>query len=280
MIESRFIAAALSGTSTDRNISASSSRETPTTNAITSHRRSCSMSEMSEKNGVQPVTSALAGSAARRSSISSGVRSSVGPKAGSAVMTVSAPSGVVTTGSRPAMRSSARSVATASSAAPAAEVGTTTVRGPFAPGPNSAATRSYAWRVVLPAGWLLASPGQVRRSSTGAASTSRAPRLTSAQTRGIAADAAAQRAVSGSRVRSGRLRRTARGSSLRPPNRHSAGTRVRAAAATNTTAMAVARPNESYVDRPARRRPISETSTVTAANTTDRPDVATARPAA
>ena len=144
---------------------------------------------MSEKNGVQPVTSALAGSAARRSSIRSGVRSSVGPKAGSAVMIESSPSGVVTTGSTPAMRSSARSVATASSAPPAAEVGTTTVSGPFAPGPNSAATRSYAWRVVLPAGWLLASPGQVRRSSTGAASTSRTPRLTSAQHERLAADA-------------------------------------------------------------------------------------------
>jgi len=55
---------------------------------------------------------------------------------------------------------------------------------------------------------------------------------------------------------------------------------VRAVAATATTAMAVAKPNEEYTGRPASRRPISETSTVAEANTTDRPAVATARPAA
>ena len=61
-MDSRFITAALSGTRTDRNISPRRSTETPTTNAITSHRRCWSIAEMSEKNGVHPVTSAPRGS--------------------------------------------------------------------------------------------------------------------------------------------------------------------------------------------------------------------------
>ena len=52
MIETRFIAAAFSGASTDRNVSPSRSFETPTTNAITSQNRCCNIAEMSEKNGV------------------------------------------------------------------------------------------------------------------------------------------------------------------------------------------------------------------------------------
>ena len=43
---------------------------------------------------------------------------------------------------------------------------------------------------------------------------------------------------------------------------------------------AVAKPKVEYVGGPARRSPISETSTVVAANTTERPAVAIARPAA
>ena len=46
---------------------------------------------------------------------------------------------------------------------------------------------------------------------------------------------------------------------------------------TATTAMAVAKPNAEYVGRPASFRPISETSTVVPASTTERPAVAVAR---
>ena len=50
-IDSRFITAALSGTTTERNTIASSSTETPTTNAMTSGSRSASIAEMSAKSG-------------------------------------------------------------------------------------------------------------------------------------------------------------------------------------------------------------------------------------
>ena len=95
---SRFMTAALSGTTTERNTIASSRIETPTTKPITSHSRSASRSAMSENIGVVPVTSTPSGTIARTSATRSGVRSSVGAYAGTALKTAISPSGDTTGG--------------------------------------------------------------------------------------------------------------------------------------------------------------------------------------
>ena len=61
-----------------------------------------------------------------------------------------------------------------------------------------------------------------------------------------------------------RARRTARGSIQRWVSAKSAGTSSRAVTMTATTVIAVANPKAPKVDRPDRRRPSSETSTVVA----------------
>ena len=144
-IDSRFITAAFSGTTTERNIIDSSSTETPTTKPITSQIRPESRSAMSANIGVVPVSSAPSGRTSERSeSTSPAMRSSVGPKAGSASKTASAPSGEVLGGKTVATPGwSATSAAIRSTAeAPRRSRSTTTVIGPLAPGPNSSATRS------------------------------------------------------------------------------------------------------------------------------------------
>ena len=95
---SRFITAALSGTTTERNTIASSSTETATTNAMTTQSRSLSMPAMSAKSAVAPVSSTPAGRSARSSSTRPLVRGSVGAKAGIASKTAMAPSGETVTG--------------------------------------------------------------------------------------------------------------------------------------------------------------------------------------
>ncbi len=81
-IDSRFIAAAFTGTTIERNIIASSSTDTATTKPTTSHTRPDRISERSANSGVRPVTSTPSGSSARRSSTRSEVRSSAGPNVG------------------------------------------------------------------------------------------------------------------------------------------------------------------------------------------------------
>ena len=279
-MESRFIAAALIGTATERNTMASRSTETPTTNAITSQSRWSSSSVMSANSGVVPVTSVPVGSSARRSATRPGIRASEGPNAGCASSTVTAPSGESTGAVTPTMSVLACRARTDSPTAPAAarDRSTTTVTVPFAPGPYSAVTRSNARRVVRSWEAVDSSCGQVRMSSAGTAIVSISRAAATAHGSGRRATRRAHRAVSGVVTRS-RERRTRRGSTRRPANRQNTGTSVREAASTATTAMAVANPKVEYVERPARRRPIRETSTVVAANTTDRPAVAIARPA-
>ena len=97
--------------------------------------------------------------------------------------------------------------------------------------------------------WLLGSCGQVRRSSTGSASTIITSAAPTAQGSGLRPTFAAQRSVrpgrpSRSTAASAGSDRTLRGRIRRPANRHSAGTRVSAAAITEMTAIAVANPNE------------------------------------
>src|SRR4051794_7018829 len=140
-IDSRFITAAFTGTTTERNIIASSSTETETTNPTTTHSRSESRLEMSAKIGVVPVTSTPSGSSARRSVSSSVVRSSDGPDEGSASKTATAPSGVVT-GEPTVATPAVAAIWVATAAGSAVAVSTTIVNGPFAPAPYSSATRS------------------------------------------------------------------------------------------------------------------------------------------
>ncbi len=236
---------------------------------------------MSENIAVVPVSSPPSGSDARTSRTRRSVRSSVGPKAGSASKTLIAPSGLTTGGVTATMSSRAsRSWAIRwTSPSETSERSRTTVRGPLAPLPYSSDTRSNARRVVVSVDWLLASCGQVRMPRAGSAIAIISSAAPIAHGSGRLATRCAQRAVSGAFVDSRPLR-TLRGSSRRPANRLNTGTRVSAAAATVTTAIAVAKPNEEYVESPARRRPSSETSTVAEAKTTERPAVAAARPAA
>ena len=84
-IDSRFIAAALTGTTTERNTIPSSSTETPTTNPTTTHSR-CGehVGDVGEQRRGAGDLDARRVPSARRSSTRSRVRSSVGPKVGSA----------------------------------------------------------------------------------------------------------------------------------------------------------------------------------------------------
>ena len=141
-MESRFITAAFSGTRTERNINPSSSTETPTTNAITSHSRCSSIAEMSEKNGVHPVTSALGGSCGPQVVDEDGGALVGGPEGGLRGDDRQRPVGCGDDRLVRAIRSSAPSVGQHGVRASAEVAGTTTVSGPFAPAPNSAATRS------------------------------------------------------------------------------------------------------------------------------------------
>ena len=84
--------------------------------------------------------------------------------------------------------------------------------------------------------------GQVRIASVGAASVTRTTSAASAAASGCRATPAAQRAVRGTLRASTRPRRTLRGSRRWPASPQSAGTRVIAAAITESTAIAVAKP--------------------------------------
>src|SRR5215469_15928515 len=98
---------------------------------------------------------------------------SLGPVAGCTVMTAASPAALSTGPATAVTPGRARSLAASAAGAWSWVRSTATSSGAFAPGPYSAVTRSYACRTVLPAGWVPASPGQVRMPRTGAASASR-----------------------------------------------------------------------------------------------------------
>ena len=115
---------------------------------------------------------------------------------------------------------------------------------PFAPGPYSAATRSYARRVVFDSGWLPASCGQVRIARAGAASTPSATTESTTDRTGREVTRRAQRSVRvGACSRGGTAAgalRTLRGRIRRPARPHSAGTSVTDASMTAPTVANVA----------------------------------------
>jgi hypothetical protein len=142
---SRFMTAALSGTTTERNITVSRSTETPTTKAMTSQMRSASMSVMSAKTGTVPVASAPGGrTSARRRSSSSTVRSSLGAVVGSTTRVAARPEGEVVGGETVATPSvcCSRSASAGRLAASTCSRSTAMRKGPLAPGPKPSATRS------------------------------------------------------------------------------------------------------------------------------------------
>ena len=98
-----------------------------------------------------------------------------------------------------------------------------------------------------------------------------------AAARGRRPTAAAHRPMNDSSAATGAAAalRSLRGVSRAPASAHSAGTTTSVAASIATTAIAVANPNDEYVGSPASRNPISDTSTVVAAITAERPAVAT-----
>ena len=243
---SRFITAALSATTGDRNASVSSSTETPTTNAITSQIRSSSSAVMSASTGVAPVTCTPSGStSARRCVSSSVVASSAGAVVGSRTRTAAPPVGETTGSPTPATPGTAASSARRSPSSPAGTASRSTAirNGPLAPGPNASSIRSLACRVVDSAGWALMSAGHSRRSVTGVARASRRSSAPSAHGSGRRPIRSAQRAANGVFVVAGvTCRRTFRGSTRVLASPRTAGTTVSAAAITLTTPIAVAMP--------------------------------------
>ena len=93
---SRFIRAAFTATTGERNISRSSSIETPTTKPITSQTLSARMLEKSAYSALEPASSAPSGSWARSDATCSGVRASLSANVDSALTTATPPSGETT----------------------------------------------------------------------------------------------------------------------------------------------------------------------------------------
>ena len=164
---------------------------------------------------------------------------------------------------------------------------TTTVIGPFAPGPKPCVMRSYARRLLCEVGSVPASSCPSRSENSGIASTTSTSTLAIAHGQGWSLTSRPQRANalfswSGSRsagppaafsARRSRPERT-RG----PATASSAGTRVSAESMVTATTTAEARPSAPTNATPETYRPRIATTTVLPATTIAAPDVATVRP--
>ena len=147
------------------------------------------------------------------------------------------------------------------------------------PGPKPSAKRSYAWRVVSDVGSLLASVKANRMEKSGTARTTNTVRATIPDVHGRRWIMRLQRyqKLSGVGVapvcRSlGRCKR----SMARPAKPSMAGSNVKAAAITSTTAAIVPTASPWRNGSCRRKRPSKEMTTVVPANSTARPDVASA----
>ena len=172
---SRFSSTALSGTSTERNTSMSSTNDMPSTARMNTGSRSLTRTPTSAKFAVCPPTWARAGLSAsaagntsvRSRSIVSWVASpAAGRRVGDDRADVAADRRAARRRRSPGRaRSPPRAARTASSPASA----TATTSGPLRPGPKPWATRSYAWRWVKLGGSAPSSGMPTRSASTGAA---------------------------------------------------------------------------------------------------------------
>ncbi len=286
---SRKPSTALSGTSTERKASASSTSAMPTITATNGGRAWPSLVETSMLAAVVPVTAMSAPVAdfnsARRSRISLTsvlVSGWSGPVCGMTGTRAVRPSSSSCGGSsvRTPFRvcSSPATACTACSGRGAPWASTTTTSGALKPGPKPSLTRSYALRASVP---TACEPPPGRPRSRLAAGTARVPSPARPMSRtgsGRRTTKRAQRSpmVVLPLVRSARFQTGSR-SMARPTKPSTAGSSVIATRTATTTAPEAARPITVRNGTPATASPASATTTVRPAKTTALPAVAVAR---